>query len=211
MTHTLTVLSFHHRWRAQHNSASCISWDLTAQWRWQPSGVWRRVVWQRGTSVQETLSATIRVRDEGSRLLHNDTSLPDHTMSPTQDNHLHEYSFPTPIPVGSQKRMCKAHKCSLVLRHHLEWHPVTAACKNTVHYFQLLMAVVVKMVTWIKLSHSEDGDSVSLKWQLCCIKTRRLQSSEQPALFVNKIIPVLNEASSHECTRGAAGQGSTYS
>jgi hypothetical protein len=65
----------------------------------------------------------------------------------TQDNHLHEYFFLTPIQVGSQKRMCRGHKRSLVLRHHLEWHPVTAACKNTVHYFQLLMAVVFKMVT----------------------------------------------------------------
>jgi hypothetical protein len=57
-----------------------------------------------------------------------------------------------------------------------------AACKNTAHYFQLLMAVVLKiMVTWTKLSHSEDGDIVSLKWQLFCVKTRRLQSSKQPA------------------------------
>jgi hypothetical protein len=99
----------------------------------------------------------------------------------TQGNHFHASFLLTPIPVGSQKRMCRGHKCSLI-RHHLEWHPVTAACKNTVHYFQLFMAVVLKMmVTWTKLSHSEDGDSVSLKWQLCCIKTRRLQSSEQPA------------------------------
>jgi hypothetical protein len=65
----------------------------------------------------------------------------------TQDNHLHEYFFLTPIPVASQKRMCRGHKRSLVLRHHLEWHPVTAARKNTVYYLQLLMTVVVKMVT----------------------------------------------------------------
>jgi hypothetical protein len=77
----------------------------------------------------------------------------------TQDNHLHEYFFPTAIPVGSQKKMYRGHKRSLVLRHHLEWHPVTAACKNTVHYSQLLMAVV-QMVTQTKLRHSEDGDCV---------------------------------------------------
>jgi hypothetical protein len=128
----------------------------------------------------------------------------------TRHNQLHACFFPTPIPVGSQKRLCRGHKCSLT-RHHLEWHPVTAACKNTVHYFQLSMAVVKMMVTWTELSHSEDSDSVSLKWQLCCIKNQKITiiwtTCQHQTLFVNKAIPVLNEASSHECTMGPSSVG----
>ena len=43
-------------------------------------GTSQHVVWWRGGGVRETLSATIRVEDEGIRLVSNDTSLPDYMM-----------------------------------------------------------------------------------------------------------------------------------
>jgi hypothetical protein len=162
MTHTLTGRCIHYRWCAWCKWTSCILCDPTVSWRSQPSGVWCRVVWQRGISVWETLSATIGAKDEGSRLLRNLLPLRQTTWHCIpQDNQLQASLFLTPMPVDSQKTMCWGSHHSLILCH-LWWHLVTAACKQKVCYLQVLTAVVKMTVTWSKLSHPEDCSSTFL-------------------------------------------------
>jgi hypothetical protein len=43
-------------------------------------GILWHVLWWRGAGVRKTLFATIRVEDEGIKLVSNDTSLPDYTV-----------------------------------------------------------------------------------------------------------------------------------
>jgi hypothetical protein len=86
--HTSQLLTWHAPWLDSpsimddvHDGgelpASCEIWQPNEV---QSSGVWCHVVWQKGISVQETLSATIRVEDEGSSLVPNDTSLPHYMV-----------------------------------------------------------------------------------------------------------------------------------
>jgi hypothetical protein len=124
--------------------------------------VWRHVVWERGISVWETLSATIRVQDEGSRLLCNLLLLRQATQRYImQNDQLWASLFQTQIPVDSQKMTCWGSDHSLI-PHHLLWHLVTAACKQKVCYIQVLTAVVKMTVTWSKVSHPEDCRSTFL-------------------------------------------------
>jgi hypothetical protein len=81
-----------------------------------------------------------------------------------------------------QKRICRSHNRSLTC-HHLQWRLVTVACKNNIHYYQVLMAVVKITVTWTQLSHLEGWwQYVPLKWQPCSVNPRMLQSCEQSAI-----------------------------
>jgi hypothetical protein len=136
MTHTLTRQSTY-SWRcARWRWTCCILWgltlmEITAFWCVSPCSLAERYQCCHGHFLPPS---GYKMKAAGSYVTIPLCQTTRHHI--TQGNHFHASFFLTPIPVGSQKRMCWDHTHSLI-RHHLEWHPVTAACKNTVHYFQL--------------------------------------------------------------------------
>ena len=119
-------------------------------------GMSRHVVWWRGVGVRETPFATIRVEDEGIRLVSNDTSLPDYTVLHSARSSSSCTFLLTSNPSGSHKTMYRD-KGYVVNLCNLEWHFDGAACKNKYIIFRFLMAVVKMMGIWTKLNHPKNG------------------------------------------------------